>query len=434
MYSRRLPIAAAALLATGALIAGCASSAPTPAAKPTAAEKPSGEVTFWSSLSGMADMVAAYNASQDDIVVNFEEIPNGANGGYTKLAAAIESGTGPDAVGIESYRLPGFVAAEQLIPLDEFVPADTIDAFADEVLDIVTFNEQTYALPHDAPPMIMWYRQDVLEAAGVEVPETWEEFEEAARAVKAWNADAYLASWFTNEPQLAPLAWQAGAEWYGIEEDHWKIGVGDKATQKVADFWQHLIDEDLVKVQLGFTEEWAADLQNGIVNGWLGGSWSAPGLKSRTEAAGQAGKWIAAVPPSWGEERTGALSGGTNFSITKNSDNSPAAAAFVEWLVTSPEAVEARGAVGSAYLAYPGLNDLAEEVAPTEYFANDIYEVYDEAAKHVLPGWAWGPNYDITQTAMKDSVTAEPTLPEAVEKMQVATVDGLEQIGLDVSE
>ncbi|ROQ05603.1 multiple sugar transport system substrate-binding protein [Rathayibacter sp. PhB93] len=430
MRTRRLPLAAAALATTIAL-AGCSSGGSTAAETPQG--PPAGDITFWSSLSGMADVVEAFNASQDDITVAFEEIPNGANGGYTKLAAAITSGTGPDVVGIEYDRLPSFVAAGQVLPLDDVIGEDVRTAYDDQVENLVTFGDDSYALPYDAPPLTMWYRQDVLDAAGVGVPTTWAEFEDAARAVKAWNPDAYLASYFTNEPPLAPLAWQAGAEWFTAEDDHWNVAIDDAASEKVADFWQRLIDEDLVKKQLGFSDEWTADLGDGTVNGWIGGSWSASGLKTRTEGAGQAGKWIAAAPPSWGDEPSGALSGGTGFAIAEGTDDSPAAAVFLEWLTTTTAAVEARGAVGTAYLAYPGLNDAAASVAPVDYYANDIYAVFDEASADLAP-WAWGPSYDLTSTALKDSVTAEPSLSEALQSTQTATVDGLERLGLEVSQ
>ncbi|WP_371812071.1 sugar ABC transporter substrate-binding protein [Frigoribacterium sp. CFBP 8766] len=432
MTQRRILLGAAALLTAGTLLVGCSAGADAPVASaPSAA--PTGEVTFWSSLGGMADVAAAFNASQDDITVDFEEIPNGANGGYTKLAAAIESGTGPDVVGIEYDRLPGFVANEQLTPVSGLMSGDVLDAYDDQVRQLVTFGDAAYALPYDAPPLVMWYRQDVLQAAGVEVPTTWDEFEEAARAVKRQNPDAYLTSFFTNEPQLAPLSWQAGAEWFGVEDDEWNVDVDGDTSTKVADYWQDLIDEDLVKAQLGFSDEWTADINNGVVNGWVGGSWSASGLKTRTEGSGQADKWIAAVPPTWDGKPSGALSGGTSFAIPENSDNTAAAAAFVTWLTTSPDAVTARGAVGTAYLAYPGLNDAAAAVAPTDYYANDIYAVFDDASAN-LGTWAWGPSYDITATAMKNAVTTEPTLGDALEDTQSATVSGLTALGLAVSE
>ncbi|PPF37027.1 ABC transporter substrate-binding protein [Pseudoclavibacter sp. AY1H1] len=430
MRLRRLPIPAA-ILVTAIALTGCAPTGSAPAAPP--AGPATGEVTFWSSLSGMADVAAAFNASQDDITVSFEEIPNGANGGYTKLAAAITSGTGPDVVGIEYDRLPGFVASGQVLPLTDLVDEETRSAYDDQVENLVTFGDDSYALPYDAPPLVNWYRQDVLDAAGVAVPTTWEEFEAAARAVKAWNPDAYLASFFTNEPPLAPLSWQAGGKWFSAEDDHWNVAVDDAASVKVADFWQRLIDEDLIKKQLGYSDEWTADLGNGTVNGWIGGSWSASGLKTRTEAAGQAGKWIAAAPPTWDGEPTGALNGGTGFALAETSENTAAAAVFLKWLATTEEAVQARGAVGTAYLAYPGLNEVAESVAPVDYYGNDIYQVFDDASANLAP-WAWGPSYDITSTELKEGVTSAPTLADALRSTQTGTVEGLEGLGLDVTE
>lgn len=430
MALRRALLTGAALVTAVAVLSGCAT-AGSPAG-PTSESKPSGTITFWSSLSGMADVAAAFNASQKDITVKYEEIPNGANGGYTKLSAAIDAGTGPDVAGIEYYRLPGFVGADQVVPIDDLVSSKTLATFSDQVRGQVRFGDATYAMPYDAPPLIMWYRKDVLDAAGVSVPKTWDEFEAAARAVHAANPQAYLASFFTNEPPLAPLAWQGGGKWFSVDGSNWRVAIDDKASTKVADFWQKLIDEGLIKVQVGYSDEWTSDLNNGVVNGWIGGSWSASGLKARTEAAGQAGKWIAAEPPSWSGKPAGALSGGTSFAITKDSKNKAAAAKFLQWLTTDPAAVKARGAVGTAYLAYPGLNKEAEQVAPSAYFGNDIYAVFDKASSHLVGGWAWGPNYDITNTALKDSVTSAPTLGDALEKTQSATVGGLEQSGLKI--
>lgn len=201
----------------------------------------------------------------------------------------------------------------------------------------------------------------------------------------------------------------------------------------MTDWWQHLIDEDLVKKQPGFNDEWVADLQNDVVVGWFAGSWSASALKRRTEPANQQGKWIAALPPTKDGKPSGAMNGGTTFAIPTTSKNEPAAAVFLEWLTTTEESVTARGPVGTAYLAFPGLNEAAEAVAPTDYYANDIYEVFDEASESLRP-WAWGPSYAITGGAMVDAVASAPTVGEAVEETQKATLTGLEQLGLDIAE
>ena len=433
MNMRRRLLTGAALFTAGALLAGCSANAP--ATTPESTEAPTGEITFWSAIKGMDAVSQAFNDSQDDITVNFEEIPNGAGGGYAKIATALASGTAPDVVGIEYAQLSQFVGGGSLLPIDDLVPAETLDGYTDQVRGLVTFNDATYAMPYDAAPLVTYYRQDVLDAAGVDVPKTWDEFEAAARAVRASNPSAYIASFNPNEPSVvAALAWQAGGEWFGTEGDSWTVGIDDEQTQKVADFWQKLIDEDLVKVQPSFSDAWTADLASGVTNGVIGASWSAAGIKSRTEATGQAGKWIAAAPPAW-DEPASAFYGGTTFAITKDTETPDAAAVFLEFITTDPVAIEARGEVGSAYLAYPGLTDIAKSVFATDYFGNDIYAAFDESNASVVGGWAWGPSWDITNTALKDAlgtVGAGGTVPAAVDAAQQATVDGLEQLGLSV--
>ncbi|MDD7833725.1 ABC transporter substrate-binding protein [Paenarthrobacter sp. AB444] len=437
MKRRQLLLGAASLMVSAALVSGCAS---TPAANPapTPTEDPSGTITFWSSLAGMDKVAAAFNASQDKIKVNFETIPNGAGGGYAKLSTAITAGNGPDVATIEYPQLPQFVSNGQLQPLDAYIDKSaTVDKLSDGTKALVQFGDQSYALPYDAAPMIMWYRKDMLDKAGVGVPKTWEDFEDAGKKLKAVAPDAHLASFNPNEASLtAALSWQAGAKWFGTEGDSWKVGVNDEATQKVATYWQKLIDQKIVKVQQSFSDEWSADLASGAVVGVLGANWSATGIQKRTEASGQKGQWIAAEVPNWGTP-AGAFYGGSSFNITKSSKNPAAAAKFIEYLSTSPEAIQARGNTGSAFLAFPGLTPVAQKAFDASYFGNDIYQVFDKAYSTITPGWQWGPNWDITNTALKDAygkLTTGGKVKDAVEAAQDATVAGLKQSGLSVKE
>ncbi|MFF1831225.1 ABC transporter substrate-binding protein [Paenarthrobacter sp. NPDC058040] len=437
MKRRQLLLGAASLMASAALITGCGTTpAATTAATPT--EDPTGNITFWSSMAGMDKVAAAFNASQNKIKVTFETVPNGASGGYAKLSTAITAGNGPDVATIEYPQLPQFVSNGQLQPLDGLInPSATVDKLSNETKGLVQFDNQTYALPYDAAPMIMWYRKDMLDKAGVGVPKTWDEFEEAGKKLKAVAPDAHLASFNPNEAALtAALSWQAGAKWFGTEGDSWKVGVNDAATQKVATYWQKLIDQKIVKVQQSFSDEWSADLASGAVVGVLGANWSATGIQKRTEASGQKGQWIAAEVPNWGTPAD-AFYGGSSFNITKSSKNPAAAAKFIEYLATSPEAIKARGNTGSAFLAFPGLTPVAQKAFDSSYFGNDIYAVFDKAYGTITPGWQWGPNWDITNTALKDAygkLTTGGKVKDAVDTAQTATVAGLKQNGLSVKE
>ncbi|OFI36967.1 ABC transporter substrate-binding protein [Arthrobacter sp. SW1] len=435
LLRRRFLAGAAGLLSSAVLLAACGSG---PAAQPTPAGDASGEITFWSSMAGMDKVAEKFNASQDKIKVKFETIPNGGNGGYAKLSTAITAGNGPDVSTIEYAQLPQFVSNGQVVELDGFInKANTVDKLSEQIRGLVQFDGKSYGLPYDAAPMLMWYRKDLLDKAGVAVPKTWDEFEAAGKKLKAVAPKSYLASFYPNEPTLtAALAWQAGAKWFSTEGDSWKLGLRDDATKKVATFWQRMIDQKIVKVEQAFSDEWSADLANGTLAGVLGANWGATGIQKRTEANGQKGKWIAAEAPNWGTP-AGAFYGGSSFNITKSSKNPAAAAKFIEFLATSPEAVAARGNTGSAYLAYPGLTKEAQKAFDASYFGNDIYAVFDKAYATILPGWQWGPNWDVTNTALKDSFGALTTggkISTALDSSAESTLSGLKQNGLSVKE
>ena len=437
MKRRNLLIGAASLATSALLLAACGTG-PSPSAAPTPTEDPSGTITFWSALAGMDKVAAAFNASQSKITVTFETVPNADSGGYAKLSTAITAGNGPDVSTIEYPQLPQFVSNGQVQPLDGLIDKSaTVDKLGGEIREMVQFGDKTYGLPYDAAPMVMYYRKDMLAKAGVEVPKTWQEFEEAARKLKSVAPDAYLASFNPNQvPATAALAWQAGAKWFGTSGDSWQVGVNDDATKKVAGYWQKLIDDKLVKVTQAYSDEWSLDLANGTVVGVVGANWSATGIQKRTEASGQKGQWIAAEMPNWGTP-AGAFYGGSSFNVTKSSKNPAAAAKFIEFLTTNQEAIKARGNTGSAFLAFPGLTPVAQAAYDASYFGNDIYAVFDKAYTTVRPGWQWGPSWDLTNTALKDAygkLSTGGTVLEAVNTAQTATVAGLKQNGLSVKE
>jgi multiple sugar transport system substrate-binding protein len=67
-------------------------------------------LTFWAWQKGSKEVVDAFNASQEDIRVTFEEIPSGNAGGYAKISNAVKAGNAPDLIAVEYPQLPEFVS------------------------------------------------------------------------------------------------------------------------------------------------------------------------------------------------------------------------------------------------------------------------------------------------------------------------------------
>lgn len=86
-----------------------------------------------------------------------------------------------------STALPGHVVemmdAEALVPLDDLIDDIGRDKFSKTALSEGEKDGTCYSLPLYSHAQVMWYRKDLLEAAGLQVPVTWDEFAEAAKTL-----------------------------------------------------------------------------------------------------------------------------------------------------------------------------------------------------------------------------------------------------------
>jgi multiple sugar transport system substrate-binding protein len=398
---------------------------------------PDGPVTirFASHIAGIDGAVTAFNESQDDVVVEFEQYPSPAEGGLAKLTNGITAGNAPDLATVEYPDLPSIVSGGGIVPVTD-IAADVLGEMPENILSAVTFADDRWAVPYDAPPMVYFYRADVFEAAGVDVPTTWEEFEAAGKAVAEENPGTAIASFYPNEPKLlAGLSWQAGAQWFGTTDDSWIVDIAGGTSQDVAELWQRMVDDDTARYQQAFSEDWANDLDSGSVAGVVGAVWGAAGLASRTESS--AGEWRVAELPTWDGAPASALYGGSTFVVAETSEHPEAAAEFAQWLATSPDGLEARGDFGVAYPAAPALREAAKAAVDTAHFGGqDIYEVFDAASESVVEGWSWGPTQSTWETLSDQlgKANSGSTIGDALDATQGATVTDMEASGLSVTQ
>ncbi len=87
-----------------------------------------------------------------------------------------------------NYAIRG--AAYDLSQFEDF--EEVIERFQDGATVPYEYNGGTYALPDTQNFYIMYYRQDILDQIGLEVPETWDEFIEATAVLQRNNMNVYL--------------------------------------------------------------------------------------------------------------------------------------------------------------------------------------------------------------------------------------------------
>ncbi len=146
-------------------------------------------VAVWSGPEhdNLVKLAAEYEKKTGNKVV-VEEIAREAY--YDKLTTTfVGGGSDYDAAYIMSDWPPAWVKANALADLSQFMNDKKVAA-ADFDLnnfkpstDYFTFDGKVYALPSEGDTAWLWYRKDLLEAKGLKVPETWDEYLQAARAL-----------------------------------------------------------------------------------------------------------------------------------------------------------------------------------------------------------------------------------------------------------
>ncbi|MER8089197.1 sugar ABC transporter substrate-binding protein [Streptomyces sp. NPDC094048] len=398
-------------------------------------------ITFWSALRGSQEVVDAFNRSHDTVQVDFQQIPTGGQGGYAKLSNAARAGNAPDVATIEYPQVPGFAIDGVAREITDMVSDDLRAALLPQALGLTTFEKRVFSVPLDVEPMVMHYRTDLFAQYGLEVPRTWDEFENLAHTVRRKAPGRRLCTFATDgAPQFAAFAWQAGAQWYDTRSGAWNVSLADGPSRRVASYWQRLIDQDLVFMNAVDSRQYDAQVGNGQVLVRLSGAWDA-GAQMNARPA-QKGKWAVAPLPQW-KEGDAALGthGGSTFAVTADSRHPEAALEFIEWQVSHPDALRARLSSGtsSQYPAAPALVAVGREAFDRGYYSGqDIYSLFEREAHKIRDGWTWGPRMTASQKVMQDGFArvggGQGSLIDTVRATQRGTMPDLRALGLATTE
>jgi multiple sugar transport system substrate-binding protein len=440
MNLKRTAVVAAVLSAV--VLSGCSSTGSDGGSAAASCAPAEGKVdlSFTSWIPGIEEVVDVWNKENPDIQVKVQTGPNGNSGTYQNFFNQLKAGNAPDLGQIEYDALPNFRVQNGLMDLgacDEVMAAK--DDFVDWTWGQVSLGESdsVYAVPQDSGPMAMFYRADLFEQNGIAIPTTWAEYKEAAKQVRATGA--YITNFSQGDiNQFAGLVWQAGGSWFKNDGSDWTVDLTDPASKQVADYWQDLIDEDLVSTVPTWTTEWDNAYNSSAAWTWNSAVWGANSIASG--APDTAGKWAVAKAPQWkaGESAAGNW-GGSSTAVFTGSEHPYEAAKFALWLNTSDEALTMLNKSANIYPATKdGLNLPVLKEGVDFYGGQPIYDVFAEASSEVSEDFAWGPTmtqtYNDVSDGFKAAVSGNGTLLDALTKGQSATIDALKAQSIPVKE
>lgn len=248
-----------------------------------------------------------------------------------------------------------------------------------------------FGLPHDVHPMMLVYRADVFEAAGIDLTkvETWDEFAEVVRPlVKDRNGDGitdYVISiWATGafRDYIEALLLQAGGALFD-ENDQMRINTEVNA-RVLATLVSWMVGPDRIAVDAPEFDAQANKMRldgrvlAALMPDWLGGVW-------QMDMPGLSGKLKVMPLPAWepGGRRTSVL-GGTMLGIAKTTEDLDSVWVFAKHLYLSEELAEGLYKESGIISPVKAYWDRAFYDEPVPYFSGQPYgRLYIELAPEV---------------------------------------------------
>ena len=397
-------------------------------------------VTVWAWEPFLKKAVPAFEKANPNIKIKLVNAGTNVEE-YSSLNNALQAGSGaPDMVQLDFVAISQYALQDALEPLDDMGAKEQSAKFSDAVKQDISFNGKIYDMPLGLGPMALFYNKEIFDKAGIAAaPTTWDEFYQDAKKIRALGKDYYIANDQGSEGgYFTSLSWAAGAHPFKVDGKKVTINMDDPNVTKVADFWQKMLDEDLIDTSTaGWSDDWYKSLGNGHIAALPTGSWMTITLEGSVKDA--SGKLRVAPLPGWTkDDHTTGESGGSGLSIIKGSKNVEAAYKFAQYIATGE---------GSQIATDAGMTPANMDILNSDEFLNKEYpyfggqkinKIFTEATKNVGTDFQFLPYTAYANKIFGDSVgkaysDKSITIKEGLKEWQKQLVDYGNQQGFEVN-
>lgn len=304
----------------------------------------------------------------------------------TSLSSESET---PDVVEIGNTQAPTFTSAGAFADLTD----DLGDLGGDDLLpgfvDGATVDGATYAVPYYAGSKYIFYRKDLLEEAGLEVPTTLEEFVQTAVALKEANPKPanFSGFWFPGQDWRngAAFVWAAGGDLATEEGGEWTPALSSPESVAGLEMAQELFEKASGAPKDGneadpWTPFCAGEVGMMSTPGWVKGLIEAEDTGCPDTFAKQMG--VFALPGADGSPAP-VLLGGSDIAIAAKSPNQDLAQDAVALMLSD----DYQTILAEAGLT-PAKESLASLLGDDDYAAATIEAASNAKLTPAAPGWA----------------------------------------------
>lgn len=364
------------------------------------------EVVLWSyyetkkQKEGLDLLVEGFNNSQEEYLARWEY--RGPSSEFKKLLSiGVAEEKLPDLVLIDNPDMRKYVEFGIFEDISEEVELKyDVNVFYPEVIASVRYNDRYYGLPFCCNNVGLIYNKDMFREAGIQPPEDWEQFKEAARLMTTEEHYGFAMSAIVEEQssfQLVPWLLSGGDEMQHLGE------VGTlKALTMIHDLVEagympkDCINWSQVDVARQFAAEKCAMMENG--------PWALPMIE-------EAGVEYGVVKLPVDQNRV-VVTGGENFGVVKDK-NVDGALALIAYCYQDDVMLE----INKQMYSLPPIPRLAMKLQEE----NPAYRVFAEQMEHCISRSSysyWPQITGVLSEALYGTITEELTPKEAAGLIQ----------------
>ena len=373
------------------------------------AEEASGDVTIWyyweteGHQKALNHIIEEFNGSQDSITVEAKYVPFADFKKQLSIGASADEL--PDLVILDN---PDHAAYAAMGIFADITDKFDVSNYYEGPVNSCTLDGKLYGVPFGSNDLVLFYNEDMLKEAGCEVPTTWDELLEVAKATTTDSVFGFAHCALQNEEgtfNFLPWVWSTGATSYEINSEG---GI------KALNFEKELVDSGaMTKEAINWTQ---GDTMHQFIAGnlamMINGTWQIPTMREEVPDL----NWNVAPIPQDKEQASGL--GGENYAVIAGG-NEDAAVKFLEFATTPETCLYMMNAMG--YISADST------IAKDQFEGDEVYQVFvDEMqyahARGPLPEW---PSIsDAISLAFNKVITGESAPKDAAAEAQ-ATIDGI---------
>ncbi|GAK13127.1 ABC transporter substrate-binding protein [Geomicrobium sp. JCM 19039] len=368
----------------------------------------SGEVTLWYYFTGnqedlFVELIEEYNDSQDEVEVVGEYIPFPDIA--QQLSVGIAGGNLPDLVFLDNVDNASFAAMDVLEDMTPLVEDwEELEHFYEGPLQSAMHDGKHYGLPFASNALGLYYNEELLNEAGVEPPETWDELREYAEMLTNDHIQGFAMSAVRSEEgafQFYPFLKSTGADYDRLNTEE---GI------RSLEFLKSLMDDGSMSSDVlnATQDDLARQFAQENLAMMINGPWNIDRLTSENPDL-EFG--ITQIPR---DEEHASVLGGENLAIIRDS-NVEDSWEFFQWLF-EPERYEQYTADTGVFPARQDILEGSDFWSEDPYLSGFVPIMEDAHPRGPSPEW---PQIsEVLQLALQEVLTDSSTPEEAMENAE----------------